>query len=115
MVMPSSSDSAVLRPHIGSGSGWGTFAAVRPESQWPAVFPTQQGIVLDLVADAPAIGASVAINDRTIVIAMTRLEISRLREVLKSLSPQRRKGAKMCSGSPVRLCVFAGKIFMSLI
>ena len=40
-----------------------------PESQWPAVLPTQQAIVLDFVSEALATGITVAINDRAIVIA----------------------------------------------
>jgi hypothetical protein len=35
---------ADVKPHIGSDTGSGAFA-ISPESQWPSVFPTQQGIV----------------------------------------------------------------------
>jgi hypothetical protein len=53
MVIPSSSNSAPLRPHIGSDFGSGTFFVVIPESQWPAAFPAQHGM-LDLVSEALA-------------------------------------------------------------
>jgi hypothetical protein len=52
MVIPSSSRS-LCRPHIGS-LGCGGFFATRPESQWPAALPAQQGM-FDLANDALAI------------------------------------------------------------
>lgn len=63
MVMPSSSIVAAFRPHIGSEVGGRTFFGAMPESQWPAL-PAQQAIVSELLAEAPAIGSRVAINER---------------------------------------------------
>jgi hypothetical protein len=51
MVMPSFSIFAPCKPHIGSDLGGGTFFAVIPESQCPAL-PTQQGIVFVLSSEA---------------------------------------------------------------
>ncbi len=75
MVIPSSSVCGFVNPHIGSGSGSGTFSAAMPDSQCPAVLPMQQAIVL--VAEATAIGNNSARNDVAIVIAMSRLAIVR--------------------------------------
>jgi hypothetical protein len=63
---------------------------------------TQQGIVFDLFAEAPAIGTNVVKNDRAIAIA-------------KIFFPQRRKGAKEKPGTALRLCAFAGNILINLI
>ena len=101
MVIPSSSMLPISKPHIGS-LGSGSFLTAIPESQWPAVFPTQHAIVLEASAEAAAIGSTVAINDRAIAIA-------------KIFFPQRRKGAKENPGTALRLCVFAGNILINLI
>ena len=101
MVMPSSSLESLCNPHIGSLGGEGFFAA-RPESQCPAALPTQQGIV-DLLAEAPAIGTNVVRNDRATSIAT------------KIFPSQRRKGAKDNPSTSLLLCVFAGNIFINLI
>ena len=99
MVIPSSSRSAVFKPHIGS-LGSGRFSAARPESQWPAVFPTQHAIVLELSAEAAAIGSTVARNDKAIARA-------------KIFFPQRRKDAKENPRTALRL--FSGNILINLI
>src|SRR5215212_10382923 len=99
MVMLSSSAGSLCKPHIGSLGCRGFFAAT-PESQCPAL-PTQQGIV-DLSAEAPAIGTNVVRNDRATSIAT------------KIFPSQRRKGAKAYSSTSLLLCGFAGKIFMKL-
>jgi hypothetical protein len=52
MVIPSLSRVAPWRPHIGSGAGGGTFFAAIPDSQCPAAFPEQHGIVLTLLKAA---------------------------------------------------------------
>lgn len=62
MVMSSSSIVAGFRPHIGSEVGGGTCFGVIPESQWPAL-PAQQGIVLEELKEALAIGSKVVKND----------------------------------------------------
>jgi len=51
IVSPSGSILAPCKPHIGSDLGGGTFFALRPESQWPAL-PVQQGIESDFVKEA---------------------------------------------------------------
>jgi hypothetical protein len=51
--MPSLSISAPCKPHIGSDFGGGTFFAVIPDSQCPAL-PTQHGIVSALFKAALA-------------------------------------------------------------
>src|SRR5215212_2643835 len=99
MVMGSSSAESLCKPHIGSLGCGGFFAAI-PESQCPAALPTQHGIV-DLPAEAPAIGTNVVRNDRATSIA-------------KICFPQRRKGAKENLSTTLLLCVFAGKICINL-
>ncbi len=97
--MPSSSSESLCKPHIGS-SGCGGFFAGTPDSQWPAALPTQQGIVLALSAEAPAIGTNVAKNDSAIAMA-------------KIFFPQRRKDAKENPSTSLHLCALAGKIFIT--